>query len=220
MSWEDSKLIETCKLVIFSPALLEAARVPVQVREATWCNLTNIGTCYRKKDRFPIRDWLLNNDYDVEQKHWSFQVDSWQNMWPSTESSRKSWSCLKSNKFHPLNMFPSSQWPVNGRIHPAHDPANIYIYVYLYLYNIHDPTLFLVLHPFPGIRFFISFSVFRAWNSGHSWSQVQPRGCSEASSKERGWRKDPCRNGPFVWRIYHDLPYFLAIKDGDVPYLQ
>ena len=30
----------------------------------------------------------------------------------------------------------------------------IYIYVYLYLYNIHDPTLFLVLHPFPGIRFF------------------------------------------------------------------
>ena len=97
------------------------------------------------------------------------------------------------------------------------------IYVCLYLYIIYI-TYTIQLYSwfythFPASDFF-SFSVFRAWNSGHSWSQVQPRGCSEASSKERGWRKDPCGNGPFLWRIYHDLPCFLAVKDGDVPYLQ
>ena len=48
-------------------------------------------------------------------------------------------------------------------------PAYVYIYImYIclfifiyYIYNIHDPTLFLVLHPFPGIRFFFLLGVSR-----------------------------------------------------------
>ena len=85
-----------------------------------------------------MSDWLLINHltmhcrHRMKQKQRCFQVDCGQNMWISTESSQKSWSYWKSNELYHPNVFLSSQWPVNGKINPAHDPAiihNIYCFV-------------------------------------------------------------------------------------------
>ena len=80
----------------------------------------------------------------------------------------------------------------------------IYIYIYgcLYLYNIYIYITYTIqlyswfYTHFPASDFF-SFSVFRAWNSGHSWSQVQPRGCSEGFLKGAGLKEGSLRMAHF-----------------------